>query len=342
MKKSLAVASLALVACVGTASASMSPLTALLHDAVGVAAIDLGTSDVVVAPTAVQTYADAYNIGVGAAHYLLGTSDPNGASCFPTSSCLATQTQISRAAYVGSFEAGPSASYLNSDGNDMVATFVFDAAAIPASHKSIRFACWNTQNFTGQAYHIQAKVIESRGDPGAGPGGSTDPGAFGILDGRGPFGLPSTGSLQTIIVDGRGERGEEDGLRGGVTVPGRGPLVFHEADPAPPYGTFDRDWVVTLGHNSHHAVETARNSGVAYTSCRHSCLGPTVRNVDCDLAISNPLYIAVSAVRGDARSSSRIQDGLAVDNIIHLHGDCDFGGEPAPATDVRCALIVTP
>lgn len=330
MKKS-SILSGAVILAVASAASAASPL-ALVRDAVGAASTQVASSSTtVLGPSTYQSYADAYDLGIGAAHYLVGTGDPNGVDCLGTNSCLATQTHIGRAAYIGSFAGAP-------NGNDMVSILVFDAAKLPPAESitSLSLQCKSVQNFTGQAYRLAAKIMTLTGD------GLVDPGAQGAFDMRGPFGIPTTGSLQTIIVDGRGERADDNDLHAATSVAGRGPLVAHDASPGLPYLTFDRDVTVafgTQGSGFWAAVGKAQTSGITYTTCRTSCLGPTVRNVDCDQTISNPLYVAVTALRGDAGSSRLIQAGLAVDNIISIHGDCDFAGDPFPGATVRCDLV---
>lgn len=328
MRKSQIITGIAVLSVAGAVSAA-SPL-ALIQGTVGAASTKAAASSIktVIGPETYQSYADAYDAVFG--HYLVGTSDGNGVDCLGTNSCLATQTHIARSAYVGSFVGAP-------NGNDILSVFVFDASKIPAGYTSVALECKNVQNFTGQAFRLAAKIMESRGD------GLADPGAQGLFDMRGPFGIPTAGSLQTSIVDGRGERGDESGLHAGTSVPSNGPLVAHDADPSPPYLTFDRN--VTVSFDTHidkvvAAIDKARASGISYTTCRTSCLGPTVRNVDCDQQVANPLYIAVTALRGDARSSQAIQGLIAVDNIISLHGDCDFAGDPFPGATTRCDLVV--
>jgi hypothetical protein len=287
-----------------------------------------------VRPIAVQTYADAYNLGTG--HYLFGTSDPNGTSCFPASSCPAGSTQISRAAYIGSIEDpnGANNNFNNANGNDMVTLLVFDAAQIPFKGKNCSLVFSNIQNFTGQAYRLAAKVMETRGD------NLVDPGVEGVFRDRGPFGIPLAGALSTVVNDARSERGFNGGAK---SVAANGPLVAHPADPAFPYLTFDRSAVVKLG-DIRDQVQEALDSGITYTTCRHSCIGATLdRNVDCDLPVSNPLYIGVTGQRGGGdRGSERLQDSLAVDNIVHIHGDCDFAGESAPAESTFVELLCIP
>lgn len=314
-------------------------------------ALSADGNDVETKPVTWRSFADAYGIANG--HYLIGTADTAPPTPITHPDCGAGTT-IGRAAYIGTFES-PSGDTLG-DGNDMVAVFAFNADEVvaSASKHAVRFR--SIQNFVGNGYLLTAKILENRADT------QGDPGARGLFNrtpvasgsnstsngGLGPFGAPNAGVLSTVVADARSDRG--DLIQGACTIPAVGTLNIHDSGSGVTYATFDRSADIALASPStdpgmggiKDAIVKAQNSGVSYPTCAFSCTAPSPlkRNVQCDITVNNPIYVAVTAVPGGTSTASeRLQDTLLVDNIIHLQGDTDFCGENAVGEICSVTLV---
>jgi hypothetical protein len=296
-------------------------------------------NDVETRAVSFRSIADAYGIANG--HYLIGTADTALPSPIVDPACGVNGTTIGSALYLGDLEIGGTAATGN--GNDMIGVAVFNSNEIVGSARKHAIRFRSIQNFVGNAYTLTAKILENRGDvlgtPGARGLFNRTPvltGTNATAGGMGPFGAPNAGVLSTVVTDTRSDR--SDLLDGACTMPALGTLNVHDSGSGVTYATFDLSADIQLGSGSSDpglqsvkgAIEAAQASGVSYTTCRFSCTTPSplIRNSSCDLVVTNPLYVGITAVSGGSSTAAgRLQDTLLVDNILHVMGDTDFCGE---------------
>jgi hypothetical protein len=318
-----------------------------------------------VRPRIVQTYAYAAEFGTSV--WIVGTADPN----LGTGDCLLLDAGagcpgtppgalIGRAAYVGGIEIGAaSATSTQVNINPMTSYLLFDAAEVVdmvsntgradlVLHNAQLF-----QNSGGEAsspvpINLNVSIVEPGNDhDGDGVADRTSTG-FRLFSGTAPFTLgPGFSGVLQALSSGPFMGGSNS--IGSALLPFNPVATLHPHTPpfgvaANRYVSNDSHLVIPMGgdydnnglpdlEQAARAAEAAGEAGSAFQFS--TCIGgPNV-----SATWTSPLVLAVTGVAGSAEIDDRLQNGLAVDHLVHLMGDCDFASEIPPAARASSTFV---
>ena len=237
--------------------------------------------------------------------------------------------------------------------DDAVVFALFDGVAVNdlvghGGKLALRFN--NAQHFGFNPYNVAVSVIPSGPNPLLAP-------AFSM-----PRLLFHTTSPRVTVNLGFLGGGSEAAkyAQGNVAEVGRGVLKWGlqttHAFGVPPstnsYTSFDASLTIPLepgiNDNSESVLKNMLRDTLAYTD---PLVGPFAWDCDSngDLLIErygqtfveHPLVLAITGAAGSPGDGERVQDGAVGDEFVHIHGDCDFAGEPAGARHSSTYIALT-